>query len=122
MLLCLTYMPQKTLRTPETEKRYQDLKDSGSMGDGCRLCIVEPTQTFKYWKLIPNEFPYDKIAEKHDMIIPIRHTAEINDDERGELLTLRGTYINEHYRYILEATNRTKSIPAHFHLHLIELK
>lgn len=112
----------KTLRTPETEQQYQDFKDKGHLQDGCALCKEIPIETFTHWKIIPNRFPYDKIAEKHDMIIPIRHSAEINDEERVELLILRSTYINEHYRYILEATTRAKSIPAHFHLHLIEIK
>lgn len=79
-------------------------------------------QSFKFWKLVPNEFPYDKITKIHDMLVPLRHTVEINDEELAELLELRNTYINQHYRYIMEATNRTKSIPTHFHLHLIEIK
>ncbi|HVY72635.1 MAG TPA: hypothetical protein VG984_01085 [Candidatus Paceibacterota bacterium] len=111
-----------TLRTDETEARYQAMKDSGALAGGCRLCEIEPIETFKFWKLIPNEFPYDKITARHDMIVPLRHTAEINDEERAELMELRRTYINENYRYIMEATTRTKSIPAHFHLQLIEIK
>jgi hypothetical protein len=114
--------PVPTLRMPQTEQKYQDMKDSGLLAGVCALCRVEAIQTFTYWKLIPNEFPYDKIAKRHDMIVPLRHTADISDDERAELLQLRSSYIDEHYRYIMEATNRTKSIPAHYHLHLIEIK
>jgi hypothetical protein len=115
-------MPDRTLRTPETEQKYQDMKDSGAMEKECRLCAEDVTLTFTHWKLIPNRFPYDKIFERHDMLIPIRHTAEINEEEKSEFEEIKKSYINTHYRYIMEATHRTKSIPGHYHLHLVELK
>lgn len=117
-------MEQKvpTLRTPAMEQAYQDMKDSGVMSEVCRLCAEVSTLEFKYWRVIPNRFPYDQIAKRHDMIIPIRHTAEPNEEEMAEFKEIKESYINDTYRYIFEATHRTKSIPSHFHLHLIEIK
>jgi hypothetical protein len=56
------------------------------------------------------------------MLIPIRHTAVPNEEELAEYETIKKTFVNDTYRYILEATNRTKSIPSHYHLHLVEIK
>lgn len=111
-----------TLRTEETEIQYRAVKNHPRNGNPCRVCDIEPIELYKFWKIIPNEFPYDKIAKRHDMIIPLRHAAELNDEERAEYEIIKSSYIDIHYRYILEATNRTKSIPAHYHLHLIEIK
>ncbi len=110
------------MRTEETERRYQEMKDRGELEGVCALCRVEPTRLYTNWKIIPNEYPYDKVFKHHDMVVPLRHTAELNDEEKAELEIIRNTYINENYRYVLEATNRTKSIPAHYHLHLVEIK
>ncbi len=115
-------MVKKTIRTPETEQRYMEEMAKRPPGDGCVLCSLFPVHTYKLWKIVPNDFPYDKIAARHDMVIPLRHTSEINEEERLELEEIKKTFINDNYRYILEATHRTKSIPSHYHLHLIELK
>ncbi|OGC88139.1 hypothetical protein A2419_01575 [Candidatus Adlerbacteria bacterium RIFOXYC1_FULL_48_26] len=115
-------MSTPTLRTEETEARYQKLKEDGILEQSCALCRVEPKHLFTYWKIIPNEFPYDKIAKVHDMAVTLRHTAELNEEERAEFEVIKSSYINDNYRYLLEATTRTKSIPAHFHIHMIEIK
>ena len=111
----------RTWRTDEMEEKYQNEKGERSK-NGCPLCSSPAIETFKFWKVILNDFPYDKVASRHDMIVPLRHTSEMNDEERAEFLEIRKTYINDNYRYILEATTRTKSIPTHFHLHLLEIK
>jgi hypothetical protein len=56
------------------------------------------------------------------MIVPLRHVGEdeLSEEEKAELLAIKKSYINEHYDYSLEATG--KSIPNHFHLHLIVTK
>ena len=116
-------MQQKidTLRSPQTEELYQKLKEE-RIKLGCALCRLEAIETYTYWKIIPNEFPYDSIAKRHDMLVPLRHTAELNEEERKEYHVIRNSYVEDNYRYIMEAVNRRKSIPDHYHLHLIELK
>lgn len=73
---------------------------------------------------MPNAFPYDKIATSHDMVVPLRHVpeAELTPEERKELVEIKHEYVNANYEYILEPTHKKKSIPAHFHLHLVVLK
>ncbi|MEI6864168.1 MAG: hypothetical protein WCK46_02260 [Candidatus Adlerbacteria bacterium] len=115
-------MKVRTLRKPETEAAYQAMKDSGVMQEVCRLCEEDVTMTFTHWKLVPNRFPYDKVFEPCDMLIPIRHTAELNEEEKTEFEEIKKSYINSHYRYIMEATHSTKSIPQHYHVHVVEIK
>ena len=113
-----------TFRTPATEKKYTDLIAQGILENGCRLCQIETIQAFTYWRIILNEFPYDRVASTHDMIVPLRHISELGltEEERKELIDIKHSYINERYRYTMEAAHKNKSIPEHFHLHLITLK
>ncbi len=112
-----------SLRTPTTEKIYHDLIAAGHL-EKCPLCRIEPIKQFVYWKVIPNEYPYDLIAETHHMVVPLRHVAEaeLTEEEKKELYQIKNSYINEHYEYVLEATHKQKSVPAHFHLHLMVIK
>lgn len=112
-----------TLRTPETDQRYKEHIQNGGLEE-CPLCRIEPTKTFTYWKIIPNEFPYDRVTDTHDMIVPLRHTAEteLTHEERAELTTIQRGYVADTYQYMLEAMKNFRSVPAHYHIHLITLK
>jgi predicted nucleic acid-binding OB-fold protein len=113
-----------TLRTPQNEARYREVRASGLLDKGCVLCTMETVIVFKYWKIVPNQFPYDKIAVKHDMIVSLRHVEEkeLTDAEKTELLELKENYLKEHYQFFIEASQKAKSIPEHFHLHLVVVK
>lgn len=112
-----------SLRTQQTENNYREYRKNNPSVD-CSLCEKPALKTFTYWKIIENTFPYDKIAKIHHMIVPIRHVTEegLSVDELYELKKLKDTVLNEDYEYIIEATHKTKSIPSHFHLHLIVVK
>jgi hypothetical protein len=86
-----------------------------------RYAKKEPLHTFTYWKVVENEYPYDRVAAVHHMILPLRHTdgTDLSEAERAELEQLKQTILNDTYHFIVEALPRTKSIPAHFHLHLM---
>lgn len=110
-----------TLRTPEMKKKYQEYQKLNPVVDECAICSKAAIKTFKHWKVTDNAFPYDLIASKHHMIVPLRHVPEkgLNKEERTELESIKEMYIDPTYDYIIEATPKNKSIPAHFHLHLI---
>ncbi|MBX4192088.1 hypothetical protein KW798_01230 [Candidatus Parcubacteria bacterium] len=112
------------LRTKEMSDKYQALIAQGGLDHSCVLCAKTPLKEFTYWKIIPNDFPYDKVAKTHHMLIPKRHSDEKNltKEENEELWKIKPEYINDQYDYILEATSKHKSIPAHFHLHLLVVK
>lgn len=102
---------------------YKAYRAGGALDGACVLCGESALETFSLWKVITNKFPYDMLAAVHTMLIPLRHTTEagLTDAERAELVTIKASYAQE-YDYIIEATTRTKSIPQHFHLHLIKGK
>lgn len=108
------------LRTKAMIERYAAYKATRPENDECALCVKPATQTFTYWKVTPNEFPYDLVAKTHDMIMPIRHAAEdeLTPEEWAEFREIKAGFMQE-YDNIIEGTHRTKSIPAHYHLHLI---
>ena len=112
------------LRTKEVKKKYDDYIAAGGLSDGCELCKKDTQVEFKHWRVVENIFPYDRVAENHDMLIPLRHKKEIdlNDAEKDELYQIKQDYVSEKYHFILEASNPTKSIPQHFHLHLLKIK
>ena len=115
-----------SLRTEELENKYAEHKKSKYFMETCSLCRETSLKSFKYWKIIENDFPYDRIADKHHMLVTIRHTAEnnLNGNESAELSEIKEGYINEsmEYDYIMEAVQSKKTIPGHFHLNLIRLK
>lgn len=101
-------------------KKYDDYRAHGALQGSCVLCEKVPLHKFVHWKIISNDFPYDLIAEVHEMIVPIRHSIEegLTQEERDEFFEIKQGYLQK-YGYIIEATRTVKSIPEHFHLHLI---
>ncbi len=129
MLLCKEFfgciLPDMvSLRTTAIEEAYKQWRDAGGLQQGCPLCRNTPLEQFTYWKVIVNDFPYDKVAEKHHMLVPLRHVTEgeLTEEEKQELQTIKPTYLNDNYQFIIEATHKTKSVPEHFHLHLIVVR
>lgn len=112
-----------TLRTQEGENKYKEYRENGGLNEKCVLCSKSAIEAFTYWKVISNDFPYDFIAKTHMMIVPLRHIKEefLTEEEKSEFQKIKENYIQE-YDYIIEATYKAKSIPEHFHLHLIICK
>lgn len=114
-----------TFRSPEMTKEYDDFKAAGGLQDGCRLCDVPAIKQFEYWKISQPKFTFDRIAELHHMLLPLRHTTELTltDKEQKELLEIKHSPdVQEAYEFIIEASHKKKSIPAHFHVHLVVAK
>ncbi len=76
---------------------------------------------FTHWRITENRYPYDRIAVTHHLLSPKRHVtdSELSEDELTELKDIRQAKLNQDYTFIMEALPRGRSIPAHFHLHLI---
>lgn len=100
---------------------YEAYKAKGHLAEGCRLCDKEPIKVFKNWKIIQNKFPYDQITAVHHMLVPLRHVTEakLTAEEAEELYDIKTNLLDGEYMFIMEALPRIKSIPAHFHLHLL---
>ena len=115
----------KDLRTRKTYQKYMKFKAKGNLADGCNLCNeTKSIKEFKYWRIINNIFPWDRIAKINHMIVSKRHAThkELNTAEKKELEAVKYGYIEKNYEIIVDVVNRNKTIPGHFHTHLITLK
>lgn len=112
----------KSLRKVETELAYRKYQKTPKFPT-CYICTAKAIKTYQNWKVIENEFSYDEVATKNDMIVPMRHTIEENltEEELREFTKIKED-INDKYDMILENTHKQKSIPGHFHLHLLQIK
>ncbi len=110
-----------TLRTPEGKEKYREHLKLHPSSKECFLCAAQTMKDFSFWKLTENNFPYDQIAKIHHMLTPVRHVPEdqLRQDELDELQSIKRSFINDGYDWIIEATLKNKSIPDHFHIHLI---
>jgi hypothetical protein len=114
-------------RSKKMHEKYHRYKKTHFKEGVCNLCNKTRAATiknFKYWRIVKNIFPWDRIARTHHMIIPKRHVVyeDLSRAEKKELDKLRSSYINKHYWVMAEATHRKKSIPGHHHIHLLVLK
>jgi hypothetical protein len=112
------------LRTEETHERYEQFKRDGFLDHGCNLCKMQPIKEFEFWKIINNDFPWDLVFKTNHMLIPKRHIVynELNEEEKKEFDLIKSDYVDKNYGLLIEATNTKKSIPSHFHIHLIVFK
>ncbi len=112
-------------RSINTHNRYESERQKDLKTGSCPLCSEESIQDFKHWKILPNKYPYDAVAERHDLIQPKRHVAKfklLTKEEVQELEQLKDTFLNQKYTYLIEAMPKNKSVPGHLHYHLIEPK
>lgn len=109
------------LRTAETEARYEaDLK-AGKTRD---LMDVPAIMDFKYFKVIKNHYPHDKIAKVHHLLIPKRrfqHWHQMKRRERKEFKMI-DEVLSRHYHCIKRNYPALISVPELVHWHLYVLK
>ena len=109
-------------RTLTTHEQYQRYKASRGRDEGCPLCAKDSLVTYNYWRIVDNSFPYDRVASKHTQLIPKRHVTEgeLNEAEKQELLKIKASNDMNEYEFFLESVPKNRSIPAHYHVHLIQ--
>lgn len=107
------------LRTKKMYTFY--LKNKKSTLDGLPLI-----KKFKYWKLVKNEYPYDRIATRHDMLIPLRDFSsfqEVNPKERAEFFKLWNQFSKKKtYDMLMVAFPFSQTYPSRLHFHLMKTK
>lgn len=113
-------------RSQKIHDAYAHAIESGEYNDPtfCHLCEAPSVIEFEHWRIIENKFPYDEIARRHDMIVPKVHKREesLTSAELQEFAELKKTYINDTYQMVMESVPKNKSLPQHFHLHLLQIK
>lgn len=112
----------KTMRTPETEAKYQ--KYLKTKPEGCPLCDDREVEIeFKHWRLVKNKFPYDLVADRSDMLVTKKHTLNLWDRilAETELAHILDTLdeVGLYQVFIRNFSNR-QTVKNHKHYHLLE--
>lgn len=119
------------LRSEETADFYEQEIKKHHRTDGekkvCNLCADTEAviEEFEHWVLMKNRFPYDRYFSKSDMLATKRHTDEagLNEEEKAELLKLKGSdELAGRYDSMLEHFQLQRSLPGHYHVHVIQYK
>jgi diadenosine tetraphosphate (Ap4A) HIT family hydrolase len=113
-----------TLRSNKMTKRKTDYEASVPL-DNCTICEKDGKRRGE-WKIVRNLFPYDRIASKHDLLVPVRHVSEhrlLRQSEITQLQSIKASRsLSEKYSLVLENLGKQRSIKGHFHIHLIRLR
>lgn len=111
-----------TLRKTESEKIYEEYKKNKYDGV-CIFCKREGLiAEFQKWVLIENKFPYDRIAERHELLALKRHVANANELSKKELEELLWLESFLEYDMMILNKKRCRTLPNHLHFHLLKLK
>ena len=116
-------------RKKKTQEKYNTYRVNKVKKSACDFCVSEPDDkklNFVYWKILKNMFPYDRIAEHHELIIPKRHfknEADMTPEEREELVYIKAHQLakDKKYDFIWENFTHIRSV-EHYHLHLLSFK
>lgn len=110
-----------TLRTPETEKIYADYRKTADLSE-CPMCREAKNGNggFKYWVIVPNRFPYDRVFSTSHLLITKRHCEKMSAEEMAELEDIKGRLYPK-YEQLLENLGSSKTIPIHCHYHLLKI-
>ena len=117
-----------SLRTPEMEEKYQEYLKQPKEVKCCfcreivfRLANATSaiTREWKNWYLMSNDFPYDAVFSRHDLLFPKRHVphGELTLDEVDELKKILEE-LSPEYHQLIENLGSRISQPGHWHIHL----
>lgn len=115
-------MRKTYLRIDETMSKYMEHEKHNDRK--CLFCVSESEREFKLWKIIKNDFPYDRIASCHKMLSPLRHVPDKHNlypEEINELEEILHVLEKERFfdSMIVNFT-RNRTIPEHYHIHLLK--
>lgn len=113
-----------SLRTKKTEDIYQNYLKTMDKSR-CPFCKKSKIiKEYKYWIVVPNRFPYDAVAGKHNLLISKRHTGkeeELLVKEKRELDEIKKEIMHGNdYDYIQENVVGRRTVEPHYHIHLIK--
>ncbi|MEX1026562.1 MAG: hypothetical protein WD049_00930 [Candidatus Paceibacterota bacterium] len=117
----MRHKPRTAVRTQETFNAYERFKQEAP--DGCPLCRSESIEEYEHWRMIPNDFPYDTIADEHCMLLPKEHIGvfeEMADNVRQEYNAILASL--DRFDAVLRNFPKQQTIPEHFHAHLLAYK
>ena len=108
-----------TLRTQKTQARYDLARKEGRLN---ALKDLPSIEEFNYWRLVDNEYPHDKVASVHHMLLPKRVVREFTDltfAETMELSTIMFILLYGRYGSFKINTDIERTITDHVHIHCL---
>lgn len=112
-----------TWRLPESETIYAEVRSKWNGDDPCRMCKIPPTREIGSFVITPNEFPYDAVCSLNDMLALKECAPSLTIEQVVELEGIKQVLGAEgFYDLILENMPRKKTIPGHWHIHLMRLR
>lgn len=116
-------------RSEETRNKYlaeQSTYDNFNITQEYNEEWAHVITKYEHWYILTNLFPYDNIAQTHDLLVPkrvFRKMSECNKAEWEEYKTILNQLESDgYYDAILENFSKSRSILKHLHLHLIVWK
>ena len=111
-----------TLRTKKGQQIYVDyLKNE--YDNVCIFCKRDLLiEEFKYWVLVKNRFPYSNVFKNHRMLASKAHVTNYNELEAEAKLELEELLAELDYDMCIINKKNKRSIPLHYHRHLVTLK
>jgi len=111
-----------TLRSKKLEKIYQDyLKNDYDYK--CIFCSRDMIiEEFNHWILLKNKFPYNKVFKNHCLLSPKAHIKEFKDLYKDEITELNELLEELDYDMCILNKKKKRSVPEHFHYHLVKIK
>lgn len=109
-------MRRTSLRSAEMHERYKNAPKDPDF-----LRTTPSLKDFEYWRIIPNEYLHDTIAETHHMLVPRREFAEEWDtepEEAAELKLIKQYYLDTRYDSYCLNFSRNRTVPSWLHYHL----
>ena len=111
-----------SLRTPQTQAKYDAFKMSDMLSLPCFLCVKEDV-SYGAWKLVKNKFPYDLIAlpETHFLFCPQRHVAEeieLNEHEISERERIIRHLLSTTFSCMMLNFGPARTHKTHLHYHV----
>ena len=90
----------------------------------CFFCVAKTEKQFLFWKLLKNDFPYDKIAAVHKALSPLRHVPDKHDLYPEEIKELEEILDSLEKEKIFDSMiinfTKNRTIADHYHIHLIK--
>ena len=106
-------MRRTLLRTKATHDRYASAPKSGGF-------FSHPDKKILTWGIVSNEYPYDAVTKRHDLLFPLRKVArwdELTEQEVADLHAILATL--SQYDGVLYNYRKAQSIKDWLHVHLV---
>lgn len=109
-----------SLRSFKSEVLYQEAKKTGKTTP---LVDVQTLVDFNYWRIIPNDYPYDIAYKRCHMLIIKRQFVDswnkLTQEEILEYNYIRYLLLYNEYDQIIENAPSRRSVPNMLHVHLV---